>query len=448
MKFLQKLHANRKLQIAVVVSVATLLLVVGWQLEGKNVSTELPLQKTNALAEIQLEAGVVQSARDNYLKAIGKGNGGAYDEYQNALICEANLNSRVGELKNLRAEYQRLISEIDLREREMRVAAAVAKFEEEATTIMTETIDENGIALLEEREAQARGNFEKIANTLKNCLENFKTWEKCEAEKQNLLLAKESYFKEVNEIENLIKEKQEDAKKKLEALQEKAEEAWYEKEKTNDKKISNLLNKIQAKNLKAGLGDGITYESDGLALTTTLPDSTLNNTIGAAINNTITAVGTPLIAGANILGGALKAGDSVVNEILDGLGLGGTNSDAVGSGVLNGPGAIKGLETFEKSYKGNTYGSAIGMITGWTNFLLPFVGAIAIAAIVYAGFLYLTAAGSDEQVGKAKKIIIWVVIGIIVIFSAYAIVNTLLGSSSGGGDNETSISVGGLDVNF
>ncbi|MFH1375499.1 MAG: MMCAP2_0565 family pilin-like conjugal transfer protein [Patescibacteria group bacterium] len=88
------------------------------------------------------------------------------------------------------------------------------------------------------------------------------------------------------------------------------------------------------------------------------------------------------------------------------------------------------------------------MITGWTNFLLPFVGAIAIAAIVYAGFLYLTAAGNQEQTEKAKKIIIWVVIGIIVIVSAYAIVNTVLsGKSAVQSDNQVDISIGGTDIN-
>jgi cysteine-rich repeat protein len=140
-----------------------------------------------------------------------------------------------------------------------------------------------------------------------------------------------------------------------------------------------------------------------------------------------------------------------ISDVTKALGLGDPFASAgTASGtVFDGPGAIIGLQqVFKPNYAGNTYGSAIGIITGWTNFLLPFVGAIAIAAIVYAGFLYLTAAGNDEQAGKAKKIIIWVVIGIIVIFSAYAIVNTLLGSSSGGGDNGTSISVGGLSVEF
>jgi len=119
--------------------------------------------------------------------------------------------------------------------------------------------------------------------------------------------------------------------------------------------------------------------------------------------------------------------------------------------ILDGSGAAKGLKVFEKNYKGNTYGSAIGMVTGWTNFVLPFVSAIAIVALVYAGFLYLTSFGNDEQSGKAKKIIIWVVIGIILIISSYAIVNTLIGTDGSGGDDDDfslDLDLGGLELSI
>lgn len=117
--------------------------------------------------------------------------------------------------------------------------------------------------------------------------------------------------------------------------------------------------------------------------------------------------------------------------------------------ALDGPGLQPGLNIFSKFYRGNTSRSAIEMITGWTNFLLPFVSALAIAALIYAGFLYITAAGNNEQSEKAKKIIIWVVIGIILILSAYAIVNTLVTSNSGTGTgNSADFSFGGVDFGF
>ena len=105
--------------------------------------------------------------------------------------------------------------------------------------------------------------------------------------------------------------------------------------------------------------------------------------------------------------------------------IGATSPCTVGP-VINGPGASAGLNMFAGTYAGNTYGSAIGQITGWTNFAIYFIGAIAIAALVYAGYLYITAGVSEENVDKAKKIVIYVVIGIVLVFMAYAIVNTVL----------------------
>ncbi|MCK5472314.1 hypothetical protein KAI54_03965 [Candidatus Gracilibacteria bacterium] len=70
----------------------------------------------------------------------------------------------------------------------------------------------------------------------------------------------------------------------------------------------------------------------------------------------------------------------------------------------------------------------------WTNFFLRFLALAAMIALIYAGFLYVTAAGNDEQAGKAKKIIVWVVVGIIVILLAYALVNTLIEKGPTGSD--------------
>ena len=47
---------------------------------------------------------------------------------------------------------------------------------------------------------------------------------------------------------------------------------------------------------------------------------------------------------------------------------------------------------------------------------------IAVVLIIYGGFVWLTAAGNEENVEKAKKIISAAVIGLIVILLAWAIV--------------------------
>ncbi|MGE3278813.1 MAG: PKD domain-containing protein [Candidatus Altimarinota bacterium] len=62
-----------------------------------------------------------------------------------------------------------------------------------------------------------------------------------------------------------------------------------------------------------------------------------------------------------------------------------------------------------------------------TNYVLGFLGLIAITAIIYAGILYVANFGNDEMTGKAKNIITYVAAGILVIILSYAIVNALVG---------------------
>ena len=72
--------------------------------------------------------------------------------------------------------------------------------------------------------------------------------------------------------------------------------------------------------------------------------------------------------------------------------------------------------------------------------LLGLLGIVAVAMILYAGFLYLTSTGKEEQIKRAKSILVTSVIGLIIIFSAYAIANFVfeaisnaVGQAGGGG---------------
>lgn len=73
-------------------------------------------------------------------------------------------------------------------------------------------------------------------------------------------------------------------------------------------------------------------------------------------------------------------------------------------------------------------------ILKWVNFVLGFLMLIAMIAILYSGFLYITARGEDEQAGKAKKGIIFTTIGIVVVLLAYSYVNTLITKGPQGSD--------------
>lgn len=57
---------------------------------------------------------------------------------------------------------------------------------------------------------------------------------------------------------------------------------------------------------------------------------------------------------------------------------------------------------------------------------LSFLGVVAIVIVLIGGFKYMTAGGSDEKTGDAKKYIISGIIGLAIILSAYAITQFVL----------------------
>src|SRR3990167_7799287 len=69
---------------------------------------------------------------------------------------------------------------------------------------------------------------------------------------------------------------------------------------------------------------------------------------------------------------------------------------------------------------------------------LGFLGIIAVGLIIYAGWLYMTAAGEADKIEKAKKILIGAVIGLVICLASFAIasfiLNKLIGATTGGGD--------------
>ena len=77
-------------------------------------------------------------------------------------------------------------------------------------------------------------------------------------------------------------------------------------------------------------------------------------------------------------------------------------------------------------------GSARQLALTIVNFFLTFLGLLAVIMIIYGGFLYVSAAGNDEKIGQAKKIIMYSVAGIIIILVSFAVVNTVLGAATGG----------------
>lgn len=79
-----------------------------------------------------------------------------------------------------------------------------------------------------------------------------------------------------------------------------------------------------------------------------------------------------------------------------------------------------------------SYGDVIRVINTIGNWMFGLLLALAAIFIIYAAFLYLTAAGNEEQVSKAKTIIIYAIVAIVVGILARGIVvvvQSLLGTT-------------------
>lgn len=61
-----------------------------------------------------------------------------------------------------------------------------------------------------------------------------------------------------------------------------------------------------------------------------------------------------------------------------------------------------------------------------TNLMVSFVGPIMMLGLVIGGFMYVTAGGDEEKSGLAKKILMNSVIGIVIIYGAFALVSTVI----------------------
>lgn len=68
----------------------------------------------------------------------------------------------------------------------------------------------------------------------------------------------------------------------------------------------------------------------------------------------------------------------------------------------------------------------VGEIAGMTNVVAAIAGPFALLSLVAGGLMYILAGGEEEKIGKAKKIIMWSLIGLVIIYGAFAIVSTFV----------------------
>ncbi|PLX20284.1 hypothetical protein C0584_06080 [Candidatus Parcubacteria bacterium] len=71
------------------------------------------------------------------------------------------------------------------------------------------------------------------------------------------------------------------------------------------------------------------------------------------------------------------------------------------------------------------------------NAVLGISGSLALLMFVYGGFTWMLSGGSPEKVSKGKNTLVWATIGLVVIFSSYALVNFVFTGLSGGSTTTT-----------
>lgn len=81
--------------------------------------------------------------------------------------------------------------------------------------------------------------------------------------------------------------------------------------------------------------------------------------------------------------------------------------------------------------EGSTLFGANSIFTKVVNILLFLIGAIAVIMLIFGGIRYTISAGRDKEVEAAKNTILYAIIGIVVAFLAYAVVNWVLTGLAG-----------------
>lgn len=70
------------------------------------------------------------------------------------------------------------------------------------------------------------------------------------------------------------------------------------------------------------------------------------------------------------------------------------------------------------------------VIANIIRIILGFLGIVAVVIVLFGGFKWMTAGGNDDKVSEAKQLIIQGIIGMVIIFSAFAIASFVVNSIS------------------
>jgi len=89
-----------------------------------------------------------------------------------------------------------------------------------------------------------------------------------------------------------------------------------------------------------------------------------------------------------------------------------------------------GGETFAGD-SGLSSGDLVTSISSIIRTALGFLGIVTVVIILYGGFLWMTAGGSEERIKDAKKFIIRGIIGLVIVVAAFTIAQFVITSITG-----------------
>lgn len=100
-------------------------------------------------------------------------------------------------------------------------------------------------------------------------------------------------------------------------------------------------------------------------------------------------------------------------------------------------GIMEGVQAAQGNGTPTTLFGGGGVITTITNTMLFLIGALSVIMIIIGGIRYTVSGGNSANVTAAKNTVMYAIVGLIIAFLAFAIVNFVLGSigtASSGGD--------------
>ena len=76
--------------------------------------------------------------------------------------------------------------------------------------------------------------------------------------------------------------------------------------------------------------------------------------------------------------------------------------------------------------------SVFQTIVNITQLILAMTGSLALLMFIYGGAMFILAAGAQERIQKAKQVLVTASVGVAIVFSAWLIVNIVIGAVTNG----------------